>query len=415
MNRNSRRGARLIAGMLIGAGLAVGPVTVATAQRVYKRDKTVTWDIGRQGGFIEHGPTSGSVEHLTHAFADDQHFDQVVPVGDHGELKAFPHKLVYQISNNGDKWGGTPLRKTYHWTPPEFFDQGNLGGQLAPPVPPWNPAKQASRHASADASASFLAMRAGAVATMRMHVEGIAKANALQPEDPDGETDVANAASGVRADFKGTITAPAWIAQPRQGKFSVTSPVELWGVAQADGSGGGSATDGDPVALSFYDTAFAEPLLLGSSTIYEDTFSVSGHASIEWDPLDDIVITAGVGGSAAISIATPSEWVLNPLDASCFIANGVFSAYGLFAGLPWDVTSGGGVVSARLPMAAVPHNFEFIYDVSSLPGSMGDVLAVLSAESSPGYAEDWNTVTPTPSTLTLLTMAGLVAVRRRRA
>lgn len=423
MDMHGRREAGLIAAMVIGAGLAVGPGQALGEPPPwdYDRAKTATWEPLKHKARFSGGSTSGKIWSLTHAMGDCAHgYDLKDRAG--GSIRTFPDALYVKLKDGGNKPNDVPVPKdNYKYTRHTFPQRDVSLDEYVPPpgVEQWPPSSAVLgvAHAQAEAKLDLLLKRnniinnpTGAVTEQMettLSIQGYAVTQVPNP----GETTLADSAAGITLELEANILKADWNDRitGRTGAYSVKGKtLGLWGHY---GDAGRVVRFGDPVELSFYDEF--DHALLGTGTIYHDDFQVSGNASITWDPLGDLVITADMDATASIVIFTPSDWILNPFNAAASIAEGVFTAGGMFAGLPWSVGVDGDTVTATLPTADIPHDFGFIYDVSSLPDADGDVTAVLDTDTI-SRTSSYDTRIPSPGTLTLLGIAGLLAVGRQR-
>jgi hypothetical protein len=152
------------------------------------------------------------------------------------------------------------------------------------------------------------------------------------------------------------------------------------------------------------------------TTIVEDFMDLEmftlGDAELTWD--EDVGIVLGVAdgtSTAGVTVDILSSWITN-FDvgmSSASITDGVFTATGIFASLPWALTSvGGDTVNAVLPLGSVP-TLELFYDIpDSLVIDTDLYQETLLIDS---FAEALEV--PEPGTLSLLAVGGVMLMRRR--
>lgn len=405
-----------VAGLL----LAVGSAAPAFAGH-YDKTKTVTWDIGDGRGGVVGGPAPAQQSNwigLTHALADDKH-QPADKDTDAGAGPAYP-----RVINDDLVRGGAVANDRPHPQAPQpkyktgGFDQTTVNA-AGSTLYTYSALAFAS-HADADAFGEVKVKRTDVGATKQitgtLTISGNTSA-ATPPVAHAPETSYAQATSGVGLELKGKITAADWSnAAGKRGKVRIAggqTSVTATGESRESGSDE-NATSGatDPIVATYTDEATGA--VLGSNVVYRDSYVATGRGEVHWNPLSGITLVAPAGSTASVEIETPSAWVVNPFNGTVGIVAGVFTATGAFAALPWNVSTVGGDVTATLSPGALSDVLDLDLNLASLPGSVGDVGASLDSDLD-GWTEELRTVTPTPGSVALLAMGGVLAARRRRA
>lgn len=169
----------------------------------------------------------------------------------------------------------------------------------------------------------------------------------------------------------------------------------------------------DPIDLSLFDSVTGS--LLAEQTLFTDLFLAEGNATSSYDPTAGFTLTADKNGLASFVLDMTSSWILNPMQGGVMIDNGVFSATGDFAALPWALSSAGGVMTATLSPADLSLDLDLMIQPTGLGTPANDLLPVFT-DNENGFANDYATVPEAPAWLLLLTaLFGFVLIRRRHA
>ena len=166
-------------------------------------------------------------------------------------------------------------------------------------------------------------------------------------EPPDGKSQSAQAtATASMTISSGTITS-AEVAQ--KGAATVTLDAKSFKGTVPFGANTGNMKLKDPLSIILTD------LTLGASvqqTLFVSDFEAAVNGEWSWDS-SGIGLSAPLDGVSSVSIALdfPSSWITDPalVNSQVSLVDGVFSATGLFAGLPWAVTP----TSAELPAGSL--------------------------------------------------------------
>jgi len=165
------------------------------------------------------------------------------------------------------------------------------------------------------------------------------------------------------------ITGPHVRGSDLRGKTNETK-VRAGTTAKSDAPAGNrqrsNADQRDPVVVRLKDLTTGE--------VYEEELfrlviggdSGTGGFEVIYDPNDGVTLTTPVNtsgqidGSVSISGTASSSWLVDPFgDFGASLTNGNFTATGAWAGAPWTLTYGSGVVQASLPADYVPTDFDF--------------------------------------------------------
>jgi hypothetical protein len=119
-------------------------------------------------------------------------------------------------------------------------------------------------------------------------------------------------------------------------------------------------------------------------------------------------------GSVGMQGASNSDWLVESFgDFGATLANGVFEATGAWADLPWDLTMEGfDVARAELAPEYIPTVFDYVVPADLLVDDYLYSQSITWDDVSEGEA--YQADVPSPGSVALLLMSGLVAVVRRR-
>lgn len=175
----------------------------------------------------------------------------------------------------------------------------------------------------------------------------------------------------------------------------------------------------DPILFNVYDGVTEE--LLRSEVLFDLSVNADrddGEFEWTWDESGVMLSTprsdlGTVTGSIMINGGTTSDWITNPIGRfGASLGDGEFSATGIWASLPWELTTDGSdVVSAFLPASAFSTVMSFDIDIP-LPDDDTEYVFEVSYDDVM-VVEDENV--PAPATLIIAgPFACLLGTRRRR-
>ena len=392
--------------MALGLGLCfTATLAVAAPVATYHSEKRFVATIAA-GGVVVGGPGTGQYRYLTHAFAEDKHMGPVH--NDNPQTGAvFGDLLTDKLVPGGGVVGAAPRAAVHKWTDWVGFNQAAAGLQIFGPFQ----RNAASTHPKSEAKVLMDYLRLppplGGFAVGRIVVDGKAEIVNLPLHAP--ETAYAEATSAGEIKIAGLILAADIVAGkkliPVPVKAGQTSVKAVGGATAVLGPGGiiGARADyHDPMNLAIFDELSGA--LLTQQDLFTEDWQALGDAGIDYDPATGLRMAASADGSASLSFSTLSGWVLNPFNGTASIANGVFSATGDLAALPWTLSMIGNELVASLSAGDLDLDFDFQVLATGL-GSGRDLRAVLSGDAR-GLAAAYATV-PEPSTLLLVSLVSL--------
>ena len=393
--------------MTLGLGLSLVPSSaVAVPVATYHIEKRFIASIAGAGGDVVGGPGTGQYRYLTHAFAEDKHDRQH---NDNDQTGAVFGPLTDRLVPGGGVAGAVPRKVPHKWTDWVGFNQAAPGLQIFGPFQ----RNAASTHPESEAKVRMDYLRLppplGGFAVGRIVLDGKAEIVKLPLHAP--ETAYAEATSAGEIKVAGLILAADIVDGKKlipvpvvAGQTSVKAVGGRKSVLSTDGLDGrdAKATYSDPMNLAFFDELSGA--LLTQQDLFTEDWQALGDASIDFDPATGLRMAASADGSASLSFSTLSGWVLNPFNGTAAIADGVFSATGDLAALPWTLSMMGDELVASLSAGDLDLDFDFQVLATGL-GSGRDLRAVLSGDAR-GLAAVYATV-PEPSTLMLVCLAGL--------
>ena len=119
--------------------------------------------------------------------------------------------------------------------------------------------------------------------------------------------------------------------------------------------------------IAFFDEATGD-LVADSGVLYGCDMEAQGDASVEFVDGVGLKLKIGPNSEGYVSYYSASSWVQNPFEGSASVRDGKFAADGDLAGLPWEVTSDEGGVTAFLPSSV----FSGWFDLHVIPTGLGD-------------------------------------------
>lgn len=158
-----------------------------------------------------------------------------------------------------------------------------------------------------------------------------------------------------------------------------------------------------PLSLAYYDEVTGG--LIASQELFTSQLSVEDNALVQFETRTGLRLQSDSQSLARAKIETRSSWVLNPFQGEAWISDGQFHATGDLFNQPWDITTSGGVTTARL----APEAFRFAFDLEVQASGLGTPLHNLVSELRSvdrGTTYLYATV-PEPSTFVLLGISAL--------
>jgi len=396
-----------------------GPV-FADPLATYHVEKTFLGDISDGKGNVVAGPLTGSYRYLTHAFAEDKHRRD--HNNDSPQTGALFGPLAERLVPGGGSNNATVRDSDHMWTAVNSFDQAAVGPQRFGPFQ--SKANSIHPDSVAKVTLDYTQQPGPNLGVGRIILDGKATITNLPLHPP--ETAYAEAKSAGEIKITGKVLGADIVdgkklipIRIKQGQTSLQSvggsrAVQIDNPPGTPGLAGSASRYRDPLSLSFFDEVTGG--LVSSNDLFTEDWFTEGDASIGFDDTTGLSLIGEIGGSAAITFATLSSWVLNPFNGGVSIVNGAFSATGDLASLPWIVSTVGGQTMATLMPGDLNLDFQFMVEATGLGSPTHDLLTVLSADGQ-GLADVYETASevPEPSTFVLFGMGacGLLGRRRR--
>jgi len=382
-----------------------------TPQKIEKRIK---WDITDQNGNAAQG--NAVFEHALHVFAKDKHGggpkdDPPSPASVEGDFPA----LHYEQGNNKERRLG--WTKTQNDTQPigsaKTFDTYFV--------------EKSSEHPYAKSSINAIMMLPNQVTDpktnktryfLETHIFADVTATTTTPPKshaPETSTAEAFAAGKITIDC-GTVvslggTLPFGFKKGSTGRLITNGPKFEERIAKGGGSSN-SAGRKDPISLGFYDAESGS--LIAEQDLWQEQWDVDFNGMVESNETG-LTLSTGISGdptgSASIELDTLGSWVQNPFNGTASLIDGVFTATGNLAGLPWQITTVDDVTTSFLAAADLNPEFEFEILATGL-GDQPMNMRLVSDEEDYAFAEA--SVVPEPGTLALLAMGWLGLARLRK-
>ncbi len=407
---STNRGWSCALGLVGLCGLA-GP---ALADGGYYCFKELHWILDKDKTGVVAGPNSGTYRYQLHSLVDDVDTNDLKDVSSNkgDAVLALNEKLVKSGTVANDKPVGyqeppRPITKN--------FDQTTGGNPL------WvDNLASAGTYGNANATGKLIveAPQVDAAGNARKVKSTMEISGSATTKPPKKDTTVySESGAYLDLELKAKIDHGSWKKDNGGGKGSSGQILSGGSRKHVEGGATGGANQGpawakDPIVLTFRYESTGE--LFASSVLYEDYLQATGDASVDWGDGGLITIRAALGAEAMISIATPSEWITNPFSAIAGIdAAGQFYVTGDLAGLPWQLDSGPGGLTASLPMSAIGHDFSFDYDAHGAGDPTSDLIAELNSDVG-GYVPGYKTEVPAPGSLAVVVGVLMLSPARRR-
>jgi hypothetical protein len=384
-------------------------VVVAAPVSSYHSEKGFIGTITNAEGVVVGGPKTGAYRYLTHAFAQDAH--ALSHANDSPQTGALYGGLADSLTPDGARANAAVMEGNHKWTSFNTFDQALAGTQSFGPFQ----SNAASTHPQSEAKVSMSSvplkgiLAGSALGTIVLDGKAEIKDAALhQPETVYAEAASAGEIkitgeigfAGI-VDGKKIVPVAVKVGQTSLQSVGKSTKVDSVGAGAVPGVAGARANVTDPVNLSFFDGVTGA--LVAGEDLFSDEWSTLGTASIGYDPASGFSMSAAADSSAAVSFHTLSAWVLNPFYGDASIVDGVFSATGDLAGLPWIVSMLADQVMVTLAAGELDLDFDFQVQASGLGTPTQDVRMELRADTQ-GFADTYETV-PEPSSLALCGIA----------
>ncbi len=389
-----------VATLLFLFSLLATPAILAAPVASYHVSKQFLADFTYKTDDVILGPAS--YRYLTHALGSDKHNTL------HKDQKDTSGALFDTTLINGIVQGNpvTAHYSQHHWTSPISFDQGSDTFLQFETIP----STTQTTHTFSKASAALyyqglpeIVAGLGAIV-----LDGKAEITNLPLHPPEGA--YANAQSAGEMSISGKLLYAGFNTGEKSGRVVLKvgqTSLRATGFASHLVPAKGPPTDSDfkdPIALNFFDAVTGE--LIAGQDLFLDHWRAEGNASVSYDPLVGLSFIADADSQAFVTMNTLSAWVLNPFNGVAGIVDGIFSATGDFAALPWLVSSVDGQTTATLAASDLALDFEFLVLATGLGTPANDVLVEISGDAQ-GSAEAFLYV-PEPSSGLLLLIGGLV-------